>query len=78
VERQKEIDVFYDEVLVGQFYADLVVENSVILELKAVPVLETRHFSQCMNYLKATNLNLGLLINFGTPSVEIRRVVRDF
>ena len=78
VERQKEIAVFYDGILVGQFYADLLVENTVILELKAVPALENRHFAQCMNYLKATNLCLGLLINFGTPSVEIRRVVRDF
>jgi len=50
----------------------------VILELKAVPVLESRHFAQCMNYLKATNLCLGLMINFGTPGVEIKHVVRDF
>lgn len=78
VEQQKPFQVFYDGVLVGQFYADLLVEGAVIVELKAVTALDTKHFAQCMNYLKATNLNLGLLINFGNPKVEIKRVVRNF
>jgi GxxExxY protein len=78
VEQQKPIQVMYDEVIVGQFYADLLVEESVIVELKAVTALDTKHFAQCMNYLKATGLNLGLLINFGSPKVEVKRVVRNF
>lgn len=78
VEQQKPLQVFYDGVLVGQFYADLLVEEAVIVELKAVTALDTRHFAQCMNYLKATDLNLGLLINFGNPKVEVKRVVRNF
>lgn len=78
VEQQKLLQVFYDGVLVGQFYADLLVEQAVIVELKAVTALDTKHFAQCMNYLKATGLTLGLLINFGSPKVEIKRVVRNF
>lgn len=76
VEQQKLLQVFYDGVVVGQFYADLLVEQVVIVELKAVTALDTKHFAQCMNYLKASNLNLGLLINFGNPKVEIKRIVR--
>jgi len=78
VEQQKPIQVFYNSVIVGQFYADLLIEKTVIVELKAVTALDTKHFAQCMNYLKATNLTLGLLTNFGNPRVEIKRVVRDF
>jgi GxxExxY protein len=78
VEQQKSLQVWYDGVIVGQFYADLLVEGAVIVELKAVTALDTKHFAQCMNYLKATDLNLGLLINFGTSRIEIKRIVRNF
>jgi GxxExxY protein len=78
VEQQKSLQVFYDGVIVGQFYADLLVEEAVIVELKSVTALDTKHFAQCMNYLRATNLTLGLLINFGSPKVEVKRVVRNF
>jgi GxxExxY protein len=78
VEQQKALQVFYDGVVVGNFRADLLVEQAIIVELKAVSALEQRHFAQCMNYLKTTGLNLGLLINFGNPKVEIKRVVRNF
>lgn len=54
------------------------VEEAVIVELKAVTALDSRHFAQCMNYLKATRLTLGLIINFGNPKVEVKRVVRNF
>jgi len=78
VEQQRPIEVWYDGVIVGNYQADLLVEESVITELKAVTTLNTVHFAQCMNYLKATGLTLGLLINFGNPKVEVKRVVRNF
>ena len=78
VEQQKMLEVWYDGIVVGNYRADLLVENTIIVELKAVTTLESKHFSQCMNYLKTTGLTLCLLINFGNPKVEIRRVVRNF
>lgn len=78
VEQQRPIEVWYDGVIVGNYQADLVVEESVITELKAVTALNPVHFAQCMNYLKATGLTLGLLINFGNPKVEIKRVIKNF
>jgi GxxExxY protein len=74
VEQQKRIDVFYDGVLVGYFDADIVVEDNVILEIKAVRALDDAHKAQTLNYLKSTGLRLGLLINFGAPRVEVKRV----
>jgi GxxExxY protein len=61
--------------LVGEFFADLVVEEKVLLELKAVRQLEDVHVAQVMNYLKASGLPICLLINFGRPKIEIRRFV---
>jgi GxxExxY protein len=55
--------------------ADLLVEERVLVELKAVQALDDIHLAQCLNYLKATRLKICLLINFGKPKVEIRRVV---
>ena len=75
VEKQKQIQVFYRAQLVGDYFADLVVEDDVIVELKAVKCLETVHFAQCQNYLKATGKKLGLVINFGAEKVAVRRVV---
>ena len=72
--KQHSIQVFYDEVIVGEYVADLLVENCVLVELKAVNSLEDAHLSQCLNYLKATNLKICLLINFGRPKIEIRRI----
>jgi GxxExxY protein len=78
VEQQKPLQVWYDGIVVGNYEADLLVEEAVIVELKAVTALDSRHFAQCMNYLKATRLTLGLIINFGNPKVEVKRVVRNF
>jgi GxxExxY protein len=72
--QQHPIKVYYDSVIVGEYVADLFVEDSVIVEIKAIKGLEESHLAQCLNYLKATNLKIGLLINFGKPKVEIRRV----
>jgi GxxExxY protein len=74
VERQKPVTVYYDEHIVGEYYADLIVENTVIIELKAMEHLCEEHLYQLINYLKATDIELGLLMNFGkTP--EVRRKI---
>ena len=72
--QQRGIVVFYDDVIVGEFTADLLVEDQVIVELKVVGALSDVHLPQCRNYLRATGKPLCLLINFGRPKVEIRRV----
>ena len=78
VARQQGIAVQYDGVLVGDYVADLLVEETVILEIKAVKALDDIHLAQCLNYLKATGLKICLLINFGKPKVEVKRVVNNF
>lgn len=78
VEQQHGIEVLYDGIVVGQYFADLLVEGRVLVELKAVKGLDAAHFAQCLNYLKATSLTVCLLINFGNPKVEFKRVVRNF
>jgi GxxExxY protein len=57
--------------------ADMIVEDLVLLEIKAAKNLENAHMAQCLNYLKATGLNICLLINFGNPRVTIQRVIND-
>ena len=76
VEQQKAVDVYYDGVLVGNYVADLLIENSVIIELKAIKSLEDIHVAQCLNYLTATNKRVCLLLNFGTSKVQIKRIVK--
>jgi GxxExxY protein len=75
VETQKPIQVWYDGVLVGDYFADLLVKGCVILELKATRVFDDQHFAQCINYLKATGLKLCLLFNFGNTRVEVKRIM---
>ena len=77
IEQQKSIKVYYDDVVVGDYFADLVVEGAVIVELKAAKNIEDIHLAQTLNYLKATGLKLGLILNFGKPRVEIKRVVNN-
>jgi GxxExxY protein len=76
VEQQHGVLVRYDGVTVGEFMADLLVEDVVLVELKAVRTLDNIHLAQCLNYLKATGLSLCLLLNFGRPRLEIKRVVQ--
>ncbi len=64
----------YDNVEVGYFEADIVVEGLVLIELKTVRSLDEAHLAQCMNYLKATGLRVCLLINFATPKIQIKRI----
>ena len=74
VVQQRKIVVLYDGVTVGEFTADLLVEDQVIVELKVVAALSDMHVPQCRNYLRATGKPLCLLINFGRPIVEVRRI----
>jgi GxxExxY protein len=60
--------------VVGEYFADLLVEGKVIVELKAVKALAPEHQAQIINYLKATGIEVGLLINFGNPKLEYRRL----
>ena len=78
VRQQHDAAVYYDAQVVGQYTVDLFVENSVIVELKAVAGLDEVHRAQCLNYLKATGLSVCLLINFGKPRLEVRRIVSNF
>ncbi|MBU5636055.1 GxxExxY protein [Geomonas sp. Red69] len=71
---QVPLQVFYRKKNVGDFYADVVVEGTVLLELKAVKALAPEHVAQVLNYLKATGIGVGLLINFGSPKLEYRRL----
>ncbi|MBN2090121.1 GxxExxY protein [candidate division KSB1 bacterium] len=73
---QQPITVFYDDEVVGDFIADIFVENLIILELKSVRRMVTALEVQLVNYLTATHKNVGLLINFGETKVEVKRKVR--
>lgn len=59
----------------GEYFADIVVENKIILELKAIENLNKIHYAQVKNYLKATKYKLGILINFGKPVLEFKRII---
>jgi len=72
---QAPIKVIYKETPVGEYYADLLVENKVIVELKTVDNLSKTHEAQLLNYLKATGMPIGLLVNFKNSKVEIKRMV---
>ena len=74
VQQQHGITVYYDGAIIGEYAADLLVEGVLLIELKAVKELDDIHLAQCLNYLKATNLRLCLLMNFAKPKVEIRRI----
>ena len=77
VAQQQGVSVTYDDVIVGEYAADLLVEAAVVVELKAVRALDDIHQAQCMNYLRATGMHLCLLLNFGRPRLEIRRIVHN-
>jgi len=76
VECQRPITVYYRGHVVGEYFADIVVDGAIILELKAVRTLSKEHEAQLLNYLNATDYEVGLLLNFG-PKAEIRRKVFD-
>ena len=73
--RQAPLKVHYRGQEVGAFVADILVEDQLLVELKALRQLTTEHEAQVMNYLRASGLTVGLLLNFGVPGLEIRRLV---
>lgn len=78
VEQQKTFQVKYKGIIIGDYYADLVVNDLVLIELKAQNKLDDIYQSQCLNYLKASGLHVCLLLNFGKPRIETKRIVLDF
>ena len=74
-ENQVPINVEYKSTIVGDYYADIVVENKVIIELKAIEKLQKIHEAQILNYLKATHFEIGLLVNFTHPKAQIKRYI---
>jgi GxxExxY protein len=78
VRQQFAVAVRYKTEIVGQYVADLLVDDCVIVELKAMPMTERIHRAQCLNYLRATGLRFALLLNFGRPRLEVHRIVSGF
>lgn len=76
VVKQQKVDVHYRGIVMGEYFADLIVDDKVIVELKAVPQLLTQHEAQLLNYLRATRYEVGLLLNFG-PRATHRRKAYD-
>jgi GxxExxY protein len=72
--QQAPISVYFESNLVGEYFADMFVEDKVLVELKAVTILSKAHEAQLVNYLKATGVKVGLLINFGDKLKIVRRV----
>ena len=72
--QQVPVAVLYDNVVVGEYFADILVERRLLVELKAVRGLEDSHWAQCLNYLRATKHRTCLLINFGKARIEIKRI----
>ena len=77
VEAQKKIEVYYKGIEVGQYYADLIVEDLIILELKAADCIVKEFENQIFNYLKGTNCEVGLLLNFGTKPEFKRKIFEN-
>lgn len=77
-EAEVPVDVYYDDCVVGEYRADIVVEKKIILEIKAIQHLLPVHEAQLVNYLTATKIDCGLLINFGGERLEIKRKYRTY
>ena len=75
-EQQKPINVVYKGEVIGEYFADILVENLIILELKVARVIDSIHIAQLMHYLQSTNVKVGYIINFGSPGkLEFKRIV---
>ncbi len=77
VGKQVSFGVSYKGHSVGEYFADLLVEEVLVVEVKCVPRFANEHLAQCLNYLKASDRRLALMINFGNPKVEFKRVTRE-
>lgn len=78
VDSGRRIQVRYEDVVVGEFVCDMLVEETVLVEIKAVRVLAPAHEAQLVNYLTATGIEIGLLLNFGAERLEFRRKTRTY
>jgi GxxExxY protein len=76
VDQQRPVEVRYCDEVVGYYVADLMVEGTVVVELKATRGIDPVHEAQCMNYLRASGKSVCLLLNFGRPRLEVRRIVQ--
>jgi len=76
--QQKSLKVIYKGKVVGNFVTDIMIENKLLIELKVVSELGRAHKAQVINYLKATDTSVALLLNFGTPKLEIQRIVYQY
>ena len=74
-EQQRPISVNFSGVIVGEYFADIMVEDKIIVELKTVEKTVNLHFAQVLNYLKATGMQLGLLVNFGPQGLQYKRLI---
>ena len=74
VDSQYPINVYYKEICVGEYVADIIVEDRIVCEVKAIRKLRPEHEAQLLNYLKATRIKLGLLLNFGPEPKVVRRI----
>jgi GxxExxY protein len=77
VAQQSQVVVRYKQGIVGRYYADLLIDDRLIVEIKASRAIDDRHEAQCINYLRAARLPLCLLLNFSRPRLEIHRIARS-
>lgn len=76
-EREKEMDIIYDKVLVGYKRVDFLVDEDIMIELKALTKIEDVNIAQLINYIEAYKVKVGLLINFGSKSLEVKRYIKS-
>lgn len=74
-QQEAEVPIYYKDIILGTRRVDFLVESRICVELKAVSSLEDVHLAQALNYLEAFNLEIGLLLNFGSPSLQIKRLI---
>ncbi len=74
--QQKPIKVHYDNQIVGDYIADILIEEKILLELKSAKGIDDSHIAQVINYLKATGIRLGIILNFGPEKMEFKRIIR--
>jgi GxxExxY protein len=76
-QEEVELSVYYEEIVVGKRRVDFLIDSKVVLEIKAVSELTDTHLAQALNYLEGMNLEIGLLLNFGAKSLEIKRIINN-
>ena len=76
VKQQHPVPVYFEGETVGEYFADILIEDKILIELKTVEKISKVHYAQLLNYLKATGIQLGLLINFGPQKLEYERLIK--